>query len=64
MSLEETFLSFCNSQLIYWHWQVNWTPFTLSLQIGGEFDYFKSGLKVGCFYGGVPVGPQGKWHGS
>lgn len=30
----------------------------LCKQIGGEFDYFKSGLKVGCFYGGVPVGPQ------
>lgn len=30
----------------------------LGKQIGGEFDYFKSSLRVGCFYGGVSYGPQ------
>lgn len=33
--------------------------FALTLQIGDEFDYFKSDLAMQCLYGGVSYGPQG-----
>ena len=33
--------------------------FNLTLQIGDEFDHFKSDLAMQCLYGGVSYGPQG-----